>query len=61
MNKKKLNYQFHNPNPDNQTANYILKIFMEANREKVEEAVQHAAQKVQTEEEAEDETVALAM
>lgn len=61
MSKKKLNYRFHNPNPGLQTANYILKIFMDANREKVEQAVQQAAQEVQTEEETEDETITLAM
>ena len=34
---------------------------MEADREKVEEAVQQAAQKTQTEEEDEDESITLAM
>lgn len=53
MKKEKLNYRFHNPNPDNQTASYILKVFIEADREKVEEAVQQATQETQ----AEDETV----
>lgn len=61
MKKEKLNYRFHNPNPDSQTASYILKVFMEADREKVEEAVQQAAQKTRAEEEAEDESITLAM
>lgn len=61
MSKKKLNYRFHNPNPDSQTANYILKVFLESNRQKVENAVQQAAQEAQAEEETEDETITLAM
>ena len=61
MSKKKLNYRFHNPNPDSQTANYILKIFLESNRPKVENAVQQAAQEVQAEEGTEQETSTRAM
>lgn len=61
MSKKKLNYRFHNPNPDSQTANYILKVFLESNRQKVENAVQQAAQEAQAEEGTEDETITLAM
>ena len=38
--KKKLNYRFHNPNSEKVTADYILKIFIEANTKKVELAVQ---------------------
>ncbi len=37
MKKRKLNYQFHDPNPAEVTADYILKILIEANRGKVEE------------------------
>ena len=36
MAKKKLNYRFHNPNPVEVTADYILKVMIEANTEKVE-------------------------
>ena len=43
MNKRKLNYRFHNPNPTAATADYLLKIFMEANQEKVQLAIQSAA------------------
>ena len=43
MKKRKLNYQFHDPNPTATTADYLLKIFMEANREKVQLAIQAAA------------------
>jgi len=35
--KRKLNYRFHDPNPAEVTADYILKILIEANRGKVEE------------------------
>lgn len=37
MKKRKLNYQFHDSNPAEVTADYILKILIEANRGKVEE------------------------
>ena len=42
MKKRKLNYQFHNPNPAATTADYILKILLEANQEKVQSAIQAA-------------------
>ena len=31
MKKQKLNYRFHNPNTAEVTADYILKVFIEAN------------------------------
>ena len=40
MAKRKLNYRFHNPNPADVTAEYILKVRIEANAEKVENALQ---------------------
>ena len=43
MKERKLNYRFHNPNPTAATADYLLKIFMEANQEKVQHAIQAAA------------------
>ncbi len=43
MKERKLNYRFHNPNPTAAIADYLLKIFMEANQEKVQLAVQAAA------------------
>ena len=43
MKKRTLNYRFHNPNPTAATADYLLKIFMEANQEKVQLAIQAAA------------------
>ena len=44
MAKQKLNLHFHNPNTTEATADYILKMFLEANREKVEQAMQAAAE-----------------
>lgn len=43
MKQRKLSYRFHDPNPAAVTADYILKIFIEANTGKVEEAIQKAA------------------
>ena len=40
MSKRKLNYRFHNPNPVEVTADYILKVMIEANTEKVEKILQ---------------------
>ena len=37
--KRKLNYRFYNPNPVEVTADYILKVMIEANTEKVEKAI----------------------
>ena len=39
MKKQKLNYRFHNPNTAEVTADYILKVMIEANTEKVEKAI----------------------
>ena len=46
MKQRKLNYRFHDPNPAAVTADYILKIFIEANAGKVEAAIQKAADTV---------------
>lgn len=46
MKKRKLNYRFHDPNPAAVTADYILKIFIEANAGKVEAAIQKAAESI---------------
>lgn len=40
MAKRKLNYRFHNPSPVEVTADYILKVMIEANTEKVEKILQ---------------------
>lgn len=46
MQKRKLNYRFHNPNSATATADYILKILIDANSEKVEKAIWAAADQV---------------
>lgn len=46
MQKRKLNYRIHNPNSAAATADYILKILIDANSEKVERAIQAAADQV---------------
>ena len=46
MQKRKLNYRFHNPNSAAATADYILKILIDANSEKVERAIRAAADQV---------------
>lgn len=43
MQKRKLNYRFHNPCTVDTTADYILKVFMEVNAAKVEKAIREAA------------------
>lgn len=45
MRKSKLQYHFHNPNPEIEMAGYLLKIFLEVNTSKVEKAIQAAAVK----------------
>lgn len=42
MSKRKLSYRFHNPNPAELSADYILAVLTEANQEKAEAAVQAA-------------------
>ncbi len=42
MKKRKLNYIFHNPNTPEATADYILKLFIEANASKVEVVIRQA-------------------
>ena len=39
-NKSKLQFRFHNPNTAEETANYILKIFLEVNQKKLERVLQ---------------------
>lgn len=40
MAREKLNYRFHNPNSVEVTADYILKVFIEANEKKVDKILQ---------------------
>ena len=48
MAKQKLNFRFHNPNTAEATADYILKMFIEASKEKVEQAMRDAAEVAET-------------
>lgn len=50
MRKQKLNYRFHDPNPRAVTADYLLKIFMEATENKVQRAIENAADITDSEE-----------
>jgi len=43
--KTKLNYRFHDPNPADVTADFLLKLLIEVNAEKVERAIEEAALK----------------
>ncbi len=43
MKKRKLNYVIHNPNTIEETADFLLKLLVEANSEKVERAIEKAA------------------
>ena len=45
MKKQKLNYRFHNPNTAEVTADYILKVFIEMNAEKVDRVMQEVAER----------------
>ena len=47
--KKKLNYRFLNPNTAAATADYILKICLEANRKKAEQAIRSALKETEAE------------
>lgn len=42
MKKRKLMYQFHNPNTAEATADMLLKVLIEANAGKVERAIREA-------------------
>ena len=43
MKKQKLNYRFHDPNDPAVAAEYILKVFVEANQKKVEKVIREAS------------------
>ena len=46
MKKRKLTYRFHNPNTVEATADHLLKILIEANVNKVEQAIQTSADRL---------------
>lgn len=43
--KKELHFHFHNPNSVEKTADYIAKIFIEANQAKIQRMLMEAANK----------------
>lgn len=45
MEKKKLIYSFRNPNTAEDTADFLVKLFAEVNRPRVDEAIRQAAQR----------------
>lgn len=42
MKQQKLNFRFHNPNTAEDTADYILRLLLEANREKLEQLLRES-------------------
>ncbi len=46
MKRKKLNFRFHDPNPPEVTAEYLMRILVESNAGKVEQALQDAAREI---------------
>ena len=44
MQKRKLNYRFHNPNTPEATADYLAKLFIEVNKQKVDRIIRAAAE-----------------
>ena len=46
MKKQELNFRFHNPNTAEVTANALIKILIEANQKKVEQAIRLAAEEL---------------
>ncbi|RRK35399.1 hypothetical protein EBB54_17370 [Schaedlerella arabinosiphila] len=46
-NKTKLHFHFHNPNSAEETANYIVKIFIEVNQFKIDQVLQETAEKME--------------
>ena len=45
MNQQNPHFRFHNPNTAETTAHYIVKLLLEANREKLEQALRDAQSK----------------
>ncbi len=50
MKRQKLNYRFHDPNNSAVAAEYILKVFIEANQKKVEELIRKVSMEKQASE-----------
>lgn len=52
MKQQKLNYRFHNPNTPEETAEFLFRLFIEVNKNKVERALRAAAEEMEKEEQA---------
>lgn len=50
MKQQKLNYRFHNPNTPEETAEFLFRLFIEVNKNKVERALRAAVQEMEKEE-----------
>lgn len=48
-NKTKLNFRFYNPNTEEETTDYIARIFIEVNQVKIERVLQETAEQLQIE------------
>ena len=46
MKERKLNYRFHNPNTPEAAASWVTKVLIDANRGKVERAIQNASDEI---------------
>lgn len=46
MKKIKLKYHFHDPNPPDKSADYILKILIEVNAQKAESAIRRLGSEI---------------
>ena len=47
MKQPKLKYHFHNPNPPEKSADYILNILVAANKEKAETAIRRFTEELE--------------
>lgn len=56
--ERKLNYRIHDPNPAAVTADHLLKVLIEANKNKVELALREAAKSADSENEIQEERLA---
>ena len=47
LKERKLNYRFHNPNSAEDTADFLCKLLIEVNADKVEHAIEEAAKEAE--------------
>lgn len=52
MKQQKLNYRFHDPNPPDVMAEFLFRLFIEVNKNKVDRALRAAAEEIEKEERA---------